>query len=386
MVTLFLGLVCAGWFILCLRSMANALLLPALKPIAEAPKNWPSLTVVTTACNEEETVETALSSLAGQAYPKLEIVAVNDRSNDDTGPIIDRVAGRFPWVRPVHLKELPHGWLGKVHALHRASEAATTEWILFTDADIHFSGDCLQKAMAHAIECKVDHLVVLPNLKTKGWPESVTVAAMLLAGSGRFRTNRKGVLSRKQFMGAGAFNLVRRQALQQTPGFPHLKMEVIDDMGLGLLMQEGGFRTALVRGNDDLWVTWYPSFRAMMAGLEKNIYAALGGFRMAPALLRLLLFAIALATPWLGVFLMPPGTVPFYLALAALIIPVLAGTVVQARWKQPLTGALFYPLGWALTLFLCCRTVFLAHVRDGIVWRGTHYSLRSLQRGNRVRF
>ena len=89
------------------------------------PERWPKLSVVVAALNEEATIEPALRSLAACSYPNLEIIVVNDRSTDRTGAIIDAVAREHPAVRPLHIQELPAGWLGKVHAcLLYTSDAA----------------------------------------------------------------------------------------------------------------------------------------------------------------------------------------------------------------------------------------------------------------------
>src|SRR5438445_3754025 len=78
-------------------------------------------------------------------YPDLEVIAVDDRSRDATGRILDEFAAAHPCLRVVHVAELPAGWLGKPHALQKAYEASTGEWLLFTDADVRFKPDVLRR-------------------------------------------------------------------------------------------------------------------------------------------------------------------------------------------------------------------------------------------------
>src|SRR5437870_1963587 len=60
---------------------------------AQAPADgWPPLAVIFAARNEAESVEQAVRSLVAQDYPDLEVIAVDDRSTDATGDILDRVA------------------------------------------------------------------------------------------------------------------------------------------------------------------------------------------------------------------------------------------------------------------------------------------------------
>ena len=74
---------------------------------------WPRLSVVVPARNEGTDIEEALRSLLAQDYPDLEVIAVDDRSEDGTGVILDRLATEHASLRVLHIAELPDGWLGK---------------------------------------------------------------------------------------------------------------------------------------------------------------------------------------------------------------------------------------------------------------------------------
>ena len=93
----------------------------------------PALSIVVPALNEEAVIEPAMRSLLALDYPNLEVVAVDDRSTDRTGEILDRLAAENPRLHVRHVKDIPAGWLGKNHALHSGSEIVRGEWILFTD-------------------------------------------------------------------------------------------------------------------------------------------------------------------------------------------------------------------------------------------------------------
>ena len=81
------------------------------------PGGWPRLTVVVAARDESATVEPAMRKLLAMDYPALEVIAVDDRSADGTGAILERIAAEDARLRVVRVDELPSGWLGKVHAL-----------------------------------------------------------------------------------------------------------------------------------------------------------------------------------------------------------------------------------------------------------------------------
>src|SRR5438105_2268588 len=105
------------------RMFRGVPLLARLEP--PEPARWPRVSVIIPACNEAATIEQALHSRVAEGYPDAEYLVVDDRSTDDTGAIIDRLARADPRIVPLHVRELPAGWLGKLHAMHVALARAT---------------------------------------------------------------------------------------------------------------------------------------------------------------------------------------------------------------------------------------------------------------------
>src|SRR5262249_32333062 len=140
------------------------------------PGGWPSLAVLLAARNEAGVVVPAVRSLLSQDYPGLEVVAVNDRSTDETGGLLDYLARGDGRLRVVHVQELPPGWLGKTHALQAGAESVTADWLLFTDADVVFAPGTLKKALALAVGERLDHLVVGPDVLTETLGERTFLA------------------------------------------------------------------------------------------------------------------------------------------------------------------------------------------------------------------
>jgi cellulose synthase/poly-beta-1,6-N-acetylglucosamine synthase-like glycosyltransferase len=97
--------------------------------------DWPPVTILVAAHNEEKVIANILTALMDVKYPahKMLVVPVNDRSTDDTRKIIDEYVERFPGrIRPFHRTE---GKGGKAAALKDAMELVETEVILIFDAD-----------------------------------------------------------------------------------------------------------------------------------------------------------------------------------------------------------------------------------------------------------
>ena len=86
-----------------------------------------------------------------QQYRALRVLAIDDRSTDKTGQIVDEFAERYPErVAAIHIDYFPEGWLGKTFALEVGTRNSTGEYLLFTDADVLFSPSSLRRAMAFA--------------------------------------------------------------------------------------------------------------------------------------------------------------------------------------------------------------------------------------------
>src|SRR4051794_24581150 len=88
-----------------------------------APAELPRLSVIVPARNEAEHIRACLTSLLSLDYAALEVIAVNDRSTDATGDLMNEVAASAPHGRLsiVHVTELPGRWLGKTHAMWRGA-------------------------------------------------------------------------------------------------------------------------------------------------------------------------------------------------------------------------------------------------------------------------
>ena len=123
--------------------------IPHLRKLVRAePDHFPRVSLIVPACNEEEGIEGAMRSLLSQDYPNLEIIAINDRSTDQTGAILTRLAATHRNLSVVEIPTLPEGWLGKVHAMAVGSEKAEGEYLLFMDADVHMTPGTLKKCMS----------------------------------------------------------------------------------------------------------------------------------------------------------------------------------------------------------------------------------------------
>src|SRR2546430_776475 len=223
-----------------------------------------------------------------------------------------------PILQVIHHDELPSGWLGKTHAMWTAANAATGDWLLFTDADVLFQPDSLRRALAYAEASKADHLVLFPQMIMKRPGEFMMIAffqAMFVFGHRPWKTADP---KSRDHMGVGAFNLVRRGVYEKIGTYARMKMAVVDDMKLGEIVKKEGFAQRNVFGRDLIQLHWHAGALGVVRGLTKNFFAILrfNPYVSVGVIFGLLLFNF---TPFIGVIFTPGWARAGYaLALASI--------------------------------------------------------------------
>jgi cellulose synthase/poly-beta-1,6-N-acetylglucosamine synthase-like glycosyltransferase len=381
------ALVIWAWLAATIQAIGAVLLIHGVRQIRRlrevqvpSSRTWPSVTVVIAARNEEHSIEPALQSVLQLDYPALKILVVNDRSTDNTGAILDRWACQDPRLHVVHVTELPPGWLGKNHALHQGAMTATSEWILFTDADVLFAPGALKKAIVYAENHALDLLAAFPEIRMPTLLLQIFALTFEILFFLYFQPWRARNPNSRSYVGVGAFNLVRRSSYWDVGGHAPIAMRPDDDVKLGQLFKLNGKRIDVVDGVGELSVPWYASLREVFLGLEKNLYAGVD-YRLsiiAISSLGALLFYFA---PFVLVFF-TRGATQWGFAIASGILLALATAVATATRMRPWAGVGF-PLGVLLFILIQWRTTALTFIRGGIQWRGTFYSLDQL-RANRL--
>jgi glycosyltransferase involved in cell wall biosynthesis len=381
-VAVILALGCLAWWGMAAaihRNLRPAPWLRKLRPVE--PEAWPIVSVVIPAKDEAETLEAAMATRRAEDYPGLEIVLVEDRSSDGTAAIADRMATGMEGLRVEHIRALPPGWLGKVHALQRGVELATGDWVLLTDADVHLTPGTLRRCVAHCEERGIDFLALVPRLRPVSplLDATLVVFLQLICMGLRHRAVRDPGSS--VGMGSGSFNLVRRAALLEHGLLEKVRLEVADDLALGLAAKAAGLRCDVALGGDAVQVTFYPSLGAMFRGSEKNGYAVLGRYSLWRTWLGAGAFALVWLAPLLamGAWWQPAvqilGTVTLMLATAQL------GGLARSNGWSP-TVALLWPVGAVLFTAMMLRSGWLGWRRGGLVWRDSFYPTEMMKQGS----
>jgi glycosyltransferase involved in cell wall biosynthesis len=349
--------------------------LPALDTFA--PMKCPSrCSVVIAARDEESRIEQTIRHLLAQRGVELDIIVVDDRSADRTGEILRRLSKDDARLQVKRVDVLPDGWLGKCHACHVGANAATGDWILFTDADCWLKPDVIARAVRVAERDEADHVTMAPGTVLGSAAARAWYLLFLTGLAGWFaKVNRDRP---KSHVGIGAFNLVCAAAYRQCDGYEALRLTVVDDIKLGLLLRRAGKRTRGFLGADDVECHWGKTVGSMVKIMEKNYFAALDyrtGLMIAGSVFVMLISTILV----LGLTSGTPAGLAAGLSPLSLTLPA-AILARRVGWSWPC--AVLMPFMFPVFLYALFNSTFVTLRQGGIRWRETFYPLKTLRAGN----
>jgi glycosyltransferase involved in cell wall biosynthesis len=367
------------WVFHGLRVAFGALRLPWIKDFApSSDAHCPSISLIFAARDEEEKLPAALATLAQLDYPHLEIIAVDDRSQDSTPRILEEFARADSRARVVRVEALPSGWLGKPHALQKAYEVSTGKWLLFTDADVRFAPDVLRRAMSLAKQRNADHLTLFGDVEMHGFWETTLITFFGMAFHLSTDPHRVSNPHSWTYVGVGAFQLLKRSTYEAVGTHRRLAMEVVDDMKLGKIVKQAGFRSCVGLAEDAVVIRWHAGLGNLVRGVTKNFFAALG-YNVALVLLATMVMLLLNVAPFIAVFA-AHGWIRIFAAVAvAIAIGFHVGVNIVMRVSP--FYALTHPLGALLFCYMLLRSTAVTLWHGGVTWRGTFYPLSELKRG-----
>lgn len=360
-----------------LTSILTYLCVPRLRPRPaneDLPVGAPMVSVILSARDEERHIEATLRSLLAQDYPYLEIIAVNDRSEDGTGEVMSAIEDRR--LRVLTIRDLPSGWLGKTHGLWAGYRASKGELLLFTDADVVFQPGAVRAAVIRLLKGPYDNVTLFPGLVLKSYLEAMFVSYFTIIFNLRYQPWAARFKALPHYVGIGAFSLVRRSVYERTGTHQTVALDVADDMMLGRALKRAGARQIVCFGTDLIRVRWVEGACGVFEALQKNAFRGVNYSTPFLIFSSLMILVMDLA-PFLGLLCPDPLVRSLSLAVTALIALVYFLGGLLTLWAplcfpaHPLVGLLFVGILW--------RSAITAWREGGVRWRGTLYPLKELR-------
>ncbi len=351
---------------------------PAKRP---PPAEGPLVSVLVPARNEERKIGRCVESLAQQDYPNLEILVLDDHSEDWTAAIVEGLARRYPRVRLLRGKPLPPGWHGKAYACAQLAQEARGEWLLFVDADTVHAPECVSTTLQVAQERRADLLTMMPRILDDGFGVALVLALLPLTFGALLPM---GLVTRGRWSllaGAlGPFMLFRRESYQRIGGHEATRMDIVEDMKLSRLIKQHGGRLVWIDGTGLMQVRFYDTFGEAWRGLAKSTFAALNYS---------VLGLLGLLIPCIALFLMPYGFLVaglvtgqvsaalFWLPLSQVLLTWAFRLVLAQRFQMRRSMALLHAVTMAVAILFTLHSTYQALFGGGITWKGRAYQFRS---------
>lgn len=325
-----------------------------LPPAGDSPA--PPISVLIPARNEEGSIGGAIASVLANPGP-LEVVVLDDDSEDGTAEVVRGIAAGDDRVRLVSGGGLPSGWNGKQHACWRLANEARHDLFVFLDADVRLAPDALPRMARFLEESRADLASGIPRQETVGLMERLLIPLIhfVLLGFMPIPSMRRTRLPSLS-AGCGQLFVARREGYFRAGGHAAIRASRHDGIKLPRAFRAARLRVDLFDPTDAARCRMYRSAGEVWSGLSKNAGEALAspglivpmsaillGGQVAPFLLTIAAIA-SWPRPW------TEGEAA--IAGAALLAAWLPRLIAAARFRQSWTGALLHPVGVALLVLL----------------------------------
>lgn len=354
------------------NEMVNMAATPRLRAGA-MPRTWmPSVVVLVPARNEERNIERCVRSLLGQTWPRLRVAVLDDGSTDRTGALLARLQEDDGRLTVIAGREPPAGWTGKAWACRQLAEfAGDTEVLIFADADTWHEPGMVGAVLATMEAAGLDLLSAVPRQEIGSAWERWTVPVIPWA----LVTHLSPAMARALGLplAAGAIGQVlafRREAYERLGGHDAVRAAAAEDMAFARLATRRRLRWAVAAAQDVSACRMYRDRAEAFAGLEKNLYPALGG-RPTPFLFVWVWLTRVFTWPWaVAVWQVARGR-PRTAGAAALLGVAGMGTWLLAgrRFAMDRRTVIESPVAVTVGAWLALRSL-VAWRRGRAVWKG----------------
>lgn len=335
------------------------------------------VSVLIPARNEENTIEDAVRAVLASRGVELEVVVLDDGSEDSTFERVQQLAVEDSRVRLAQGKPLPPDWCGKQHACATLAGLARHPVLVFIDADVRLTPEALAYGVTLLRNSRAALISGFPHQATVTWLERLLIPLIhfvLLGYLPMWAMRRRS--SPSYGAGCGQFVLVWRKAYQQVGGHATVRTSLHDGIQLPRAFRRAGFHTDLFDASAYASCRMYHNASEVWQGLGKNAIEGMA----APGVIgpMTLLLAMGQIVPLMLLAAGLTGTLSAAatgVALGASLLAYIPRMIMVQRFRQPVDSALLHPLGIFLLLVIQWQAL-LGWLRGRpSSWKGRSYPL-----------
>lgn len=333
------------------------------------------VSVLIPARNEERCIESCVRSLCEQEIADLEVIVLDDQSDDSTGSILNELSREYPNLRVLQGTSLPQGWVGKSWACHNLSLHATGDVLIFTDADtVHHRG-ALARSVAFMKQHNLSMLSLVPRQTLTSFAEHAVIPMVHLIFFATWLNIRRVGTKTTPTAAIGQFIAFTREGYKAIGGHHCVKYSLVEDVFLSKAAASQKLPFALIDGTDAVDCHMYTSAAEVTRGFSKNLFPA-----MRYNLAQMLAFIVQQCALYIAPIVLTVVALmrSEHLSAALFVYAVAAGMlirlVVSRRFSMPAWHALVQPLTALWCVTICLNSVRWAYSRSGSAWKGRAYS------------
>jgi chlorobactene glucosyltransferase len=364
--------------------------------IEAPPGQWPLVTIIVPARNEAAWLPSTVPTYCEQVYPNVQVVLVDDQSNDRSPEILASLAQKYSNLKVVHAQPRPEGWCGKPWAVWQGVNEAARQtvgneanWFLFTDADCVLHPQAVMQAMKLARRDGHDAVSLLTHM-TFGSPlEQIALTGLatvlnLVMPMGKSNDPKSSIA-----LAAGGFILVKQTAYEKIGGHEGVKGQMIEDVYLGRKLKASGAKLHTRATADLVSTRMYEGFADLWEGLSKNAYAGMDydakkfWVGTIAAITVAVLPPVYLLATAITMILHPSKAHLLLLGLAIVII--ICQALIHLRTVRhmnlPAWHGWLMPASAGLYTVITCNSVWQHHYGGGNLWKGRRYGREMLLQG-----
>src|SRR5215470_4663170 len=330
----------------------------------------PTISAIVPARNEEANIADCVRSIALQREV-LEILVVNDQSEDRTAEIVRSLVSAIPRLRLLETTELPNGWVGKNNAVWLGAQEAKGKWLLFTDADAVLAPGATAKAFQLALENSAALVSFSPEQTLKAWYEKALIPFVYCRLARKFSYADVNDPKKPAAAANGQFLLIQRSTYDAVGGHAAVASEVLEDVALARRVKHDSWGIWFGSGTGLVSVRMYRSFRSMWAGWRKNLYQLMGGLSGS------FLNEFESSIPWMTILVLLFGIkfpLATFVGVVLLLFRQISYGLELARNRFPFKFIIYY----IPAVFLYAGVLlasYRSYSKGKVAWKGREYAV-----------